>query len=176
MATLRAIGKNFNGNRELIVRMVRTLLNIEEPDIKFLDIASYPMTYEDENIILMYGATARKTTEAFLSDYTGGTKPYILALPDIKKLSKSPENTEHRKQATQALRTFKEHLDSGAQLQYEPNRLEIKLKSGQIISVSNDTSADILPQEIKDFLLLLNKLPYEEVSIEFIKGNGAHSS
>ena len=158
----------------LIHRMVKSLLEIESHDVTIVDVLSYQPKIDQKDLVLVYGARAHKQLMASISE---DKAPQIVLLPDVTRLEKTATNEETRKQAMNILQHVKRRLEgevleengSCTSGSFDVASIKVTLKSGQKIMVSDEQSADALPQEIKSFLELLSKLPYEEVDIEFTK-------
>lgn len=158
----------------LIHRMVKSLLKIDSHNVTIIDVLSYQPEIDREDLVLVYGARAHKQLMANMSE---DEAPQIVLLPDVTKLKRTTANKETRKKAMDILQHVKRRLegevleesDSRTPGSFDVATVKVTLKSGQKIVVSGDQSADALPQEIKSFLELLGKLPYEEVDIEFTK-------
>lgn len=179
---VKAIGFGLHQpDRNLITNMVSSILQISNDQIEITDAECYQPSIGSETVIFAYGTRAHKRLLASIEKHQ---QPWIVILPDVHNLKKDIANKIHRQKAVEILRKVKQQIDEKQkgnlekteQSNFSMNSLKITLKNGQEIIVADHEGADALPNEIKTFLHLLDKLPYQEVDIEFIKNDRRTSS
>jgi hypothetical protein len=181
-----------NGDFDLIHKMVQILEPKNEVTINIIDTQCYSTSETPSgDIILIYGGKAERQLQT--NAITLPSNSFILRLPELKSLHKGTANKETRQEAMTALQNLRGRIEAGEvgsgvapkEVAKDPSVIleesklsnlncSLKMKRGETLKISNLPSADINIAEMKAFLQLLQKMPYEEVEIEFIKDNGPH--